>query len=400
MAKKTSKKKSTSRKKTSAAKAKPATKSTKSRSGRRTKTPELFDNRVKTLQKRLRDDGLDGVLISNPRDTRYLTGFIGDDSWTLVTANGRATHIITDGRFEEQVANEAPHAKAIIRKGALPPELEKLMDKLKVGKLALQAEYATLAESKRLAKQIGAKRLVPWSDGLITQRAVKTADEVKRIRQALAIQQNAFLKTLEFIDPGMSEEQIAGFLEYQMRSLGADGVSFPTIVAVDANASLPHAIPGRKKVKRGSSILIDWGAKYGGYCSDLTRVVAVGKMSKQMQEIYKVTLEAQIAGIEAIGPGVKLADVDAAARTVIEDAGYGRQFSHSLGHGIGLDIHEQPVLSGKIRGELQPGHIVTVEPGIYLPGVGGVRIEDDVEVTEKGYRILSDLPKDLESAII
>ena len=185
-----------------------------------------------------------------------------------------------------------------------------------------------------------------------------------------------------------------------MRLLGADGPSFPTIVAADANASLPHAIPGRRKVKKGGIVLIDWGAKWGGYCSDLTRVVALGKMPAKIQEIYQIVYDAQRAAIDAIEPGKALKEIDAAARTVIEKAGFGDQFGHSLGHGLGLDVHEQPTLSGRSKGSLEPGHVVTVEPGIYLPGVGGVRIEDDVLVTAKGRRVLSDLPATIGSTII
>ncbi|HEX7010598.1 MAG TPA: M24 family metallopeptidase, partial [Phycisphaeraceae bacterium] len=188
---------------------------------------------------------------------------------------------------------------------------------------------------------------------------------------------------------------------YQMRKLGADGPSFPTIVAADASASLPHAIPGPRKLRKNGIVLIDWGARWGGYCSDLTRVVALGRMPPKLREIYQIVLDAQLAAIDAIAPGKPLKEVDAAARRLIERAGYGRQFGHSLGHGIGLDIHEMPTLSPRSdKGELEPGHVVTVEPGIYLPGIGGVRIEDDVLVTPRGAQVLSRLPKDLKSAMI
>ena len=203
------------------------------------------------------------------------------------------------------------------------------------------------------------------------------------------------------LKPGQHEAELAAFLEYRVRALGADGVSFPTIVAADANAALPHAIPGRRKLKAGSSVLIDWGARFGGYCSDMTRVVALGKMKPKVREIYQIVLDAQLAAIDAIKPGVRQVDVDRVARDVIDQAGYGEQFGHGLGHGLGLDIHEAPRLSPLAGdGVLQPGHVVTVEPGIYLPGQGGVRIEDDVLVTERGHRVLTDLPKTLESAII
>jgi Xaa-Pro aminopeptidase len=198
----------------------------------------------------------------------------------------------------------------------------------------------------------------------------------------------------------MSESEVVALLEYNMRWIGGEGVSFPTIVAVGPNGSLPHAVPGRTRLKAGKPILIDCGCRADGYCSDLTRVVSIGQMPRKIEEIYNVVLEAQQAAIDAIEPGKSLQEIDAVARDIITDAGYGEQFGHSLGHGIGLEIHEQPTLSKRSEGELVAGHVVTVEPGIYLPGVGGVRIEDDVLVTEKGRRVLSSLPKDLESAII
>ena len=185
-----------------------------------------------------------------------------------------------------------------------------------------------------------------------------------------------------------------------MRMLGADEAAFPTIVAADVNAALPHAIPGTTKVKRGGIVLIDWGARFHGYHSDMTRVIAFGRMPRAIKEIYRVVADAQQAGIAAIKPGVRLKDVDAAARKVIKRAGYGKQFSHSLGHGLGLNIHECPSLAPTAKGVLEASMVVTVEPGIYLGGVGGVRIEDDVVVTARSGRLITDLPKSLESAII
>ena len=367
-------------------------------------TPDHLKARIKSLQLRLKAANLDALLVSNPVDIRYLTGFVGDDSWLLVRSNSIIVHILSDFRFDEQIAKEAPHAKAIMRKTSLTVALKQLVEKYKLGKIGLQQDHVTLAQSKAIGKELGRSTIKPFDDGMLVQRAVKDKTEVKPILKALDIQQEAFKRTCEYIKPGMTEYQIAAYLEYQMRLLGADGTSFPSIVAADANASLPHAIPGQKKVRKGGIILIDWGAKFGGYCSDLTRVVAIGKMPVKIKEIYQICLDAQMAAIDAIAPGKKLSDIDKVARDIISKAGYGSQFGHSLGRGIGLDIHEQPVLASRAKGVLEPGHIVTVEPGIYLPGVGGVRIEDDVLVTESssggGKKVLSDLPKTLESAII
>lgn len=359
-----------------------------------------INQRIKTLQQRIADWPADALLVTNPPDIRYLTGFAGEDSWALVRARAKKVHVLSDHRYQEDIADDAPQVTAIMRKKTLADEVGKLADRLKLDTLAIQADYCTLAQRKRLAKAVGARRLKDVDDGLIHQRAVKTPDEVKAIRKAIAIQQQAYENMLAFIEPGQTEYEVAAYLEYQMRALGADGRSFATIVAADANASKPHATPGKKKIRKGGIVLIDWGAKWGGYCGDLTRVIGVGGMNKKMREVYSIVLDAQMAAVDAIAPGKALADIDKVARDIIKKAGYGKRFAHGLGHGIGLDIHEQPVLSYRSEDVLKPGQVVTVEPGIYLPGVGGVRIEDDVLVTDSGRRILSSLPKDLKSAII
>ncbi len=363
--------------------------------------PTLWlSERVRVMRKRLRPTGASGLLVTNPCDIRYLTGFVGDDSWALIPMRGAKVYILSDFRFEEQIQKEAPHAVVIMRSKSLAEELAALTRRLKLDKITVQPGCVTVLLRKVLAKHLGARRILAIDDGMFAQRAVKDVGEVKAIRRAISIQQQAFRETCEFIKPGLSEYEVAAYLEYRMRALGADGVSFPSIIAAGANASLPHAVPGKTKIKAGGSVLIDWGAKWGGDCSDLTRVVAVGKMKPKIREIYKIVLDAQMAAIDTIGPGKRQSDIDAVARRVIEKAGYGDRFGHSLGHGIGLDIHELPVLASKAAGVLEAGQVVTVEPGIYLPGVGGVRIEDDVLVTPKGHKVLSNLPKSLESAII
>jgi Xaa-Pro aminopeptidase len=366
------------------------------------KAPAVLTARVATLRERLIEADHDAALIVNPVDIRYLTGFVGDDSWLLVMARpgGRPT-VLSDSRFDTQIKQEAPHVTAVMRKGGLAEELKKLMDKRSLPAVAVQQASISVGQFAKLGEVLGKRRVKAWDDGLLAQRSVKSAEEIKLIRRAGQIQQKAFADTLKFIKPGQREQEVAAFLEYRLRVHGADGPSFRSIVAADANAALPHAIPGRKKLRKGSLVLIDWGAKLQGYCSDMTRVVALGKMKPKLGEIYQIVLEAQLAGIDAIAPGAKLTDVDEAARQVVKKAGYAKFFGHGLGHGLGLDIHEAPRLSPQAGdGVLEPGHVVTVEPGIYLPGVGGVRIEDDVAVTGTGHRVLTHLPKDLESAII
>jgi len=362
--------------------------------------PAHLRARLGALRKRIREWDIDALLVSHAKDIRYLTGFIGDDSWLVVPAGASNVTVISDFRFEQEIQREAPHVSVKMRQSGLAQALKELAAQKGYQQVAFQARYVTVAGRQALAKAIGAKHLTAVDDGLLAQRAVKDDAEIRAIRRALKIQQEAFRRTVGQIQPGQSEQQIAAHLEYQMRMLGADGCAFPTIVAVGANASLPHAIPGGRKVKKGQIILIDWGAVWNGYCSDLTRVVAVGAMSAKMREVYRIVLEAQRVAIDAIAPGKLLSEIDATARRVIEKAGYGDRFGHSLGHGLGLDVHEQPTLSEKSKGALMPGQVVTVEPGIYLPGIGGVRIEDDVLVTGRGRRVLSDLPSAPEFTII
>jgi len=362
--------------------------------------PSHLPGRVRALQGRVRRSAADALLITNPPDIRYLTGFAGDDSWLLVRQRAATVHVLSDFRFEEQIQRSAPHVATVIRKRTLAEALASLCRRLRVERVALQADHVTLAQRRALVKRIGARNLVTVNDGLLDQRAVKGPEEIAAISRAIRIQEQAFRKTLAHIKPGRTEVQIAAHLEYQMRRLGSQGASFPTVVAVGSNASLPHAVSGGRKVRNGSLVLIDWGATFKGYCGDLTRTIAVGRMSPKMKRVYSLVLKAQRAAIDAVAPGKTLAEIDTVARNIIEDAGYGAQFGHSLGHGIGLSVHEQPVLAKRAKGVLEPGNIVTVEPGIYLPGSMGVRIEDDVLVTQRGRRVLSKLSTDLQSAII
>jgi Xaa-Pro aminopeptidase len=358
--------------------------------------PDHLHARLLRLRQQLRKLQLDALLINHPPDIQYLTGFSGEDSWALVTR----TQVIalSDRRFEEELADHHPYVRAVMRPASLAEALEPVARSVK--RLGVQAEHLSLSARKSIVKHRGSKRLVETQNVVLDLRAVKDTHEISLIQQAVRIQEQAFAELLRVLKPGMMERQIAALLEYRMRELGADEAAFKTIVGADANASIPHYRPAGAKMKKNGIVLIDFGARVGGYCSDMTRVVALGKMPPKIKEIYQVVRAAHQAGIEAIGPGVSLPDVDKAARQVIEDAGYGKQFGHGLGHGIGLEIHEAPRLSNKATGKLEPGHIVTVEPGIYLPGIGGVRLEDDVLVTATGRRNLCSLPTDLDSAII
>ena len=360
--------------------------------------PPHLSVRTARLRRQITQVGLDGLLVSNPADIRYLSGFCGDDSWLVITRRSR--RMISDLRFQQELSRTCPWIRSVMRRGRLHEALAKVARSMRIGRLGFQAEHITVAQARVLAKSVGGKRLKAVTGWLAELRAVKDDVELASIRRAIRIQEQAFGQLVSHIRPGMTEQEVAAYLEYTMKQLGASGSSFSTIVAAGTNSALPHAVPGRRRLKRNQIILIDFGARVDGYCGDLTRVVCLGRMPARLAKVYQIVREAQLAAVEAIKPGVLLRDVDAVARRIIRKAGYGSRFAHSLGHGIGLDIHEQPILSPRIDGELRPGHVVTVEPGIYLPGIGGVRIEDDVAVTERGRRKLSSLPTDLESAMI
>ena len=358
--------------------------------------------RVTDLQKRLPNWRADGLLLTQPRDIRYLTGFVGDDSWAIVSAKSKKVVIISDSRFDEEIDQTAPQATKVVRdsKTSLIDELNTQLLPLGVRYLAVQEQYLTLATSEKLREKVKGVSFIAVNDGLLDQRAVKDASEVEKIKKAVAIQQQAFTDMLGYIKPGMTELQAAAYLEFRMMDLGAESCSFQSIVGAGANASLPHYRPGTAKLEKNNILLVDWGAKYHGYHSDMTRTIAFGKMPAKIQEIYKIVHEAQLAAIDALKPGASCKEIDKIARDIINKAGYEKQYQHGLGHGIGLQIHESPRFGHHAEGELKPGHVVTIEPGIYLPGIGGVRLEDDVLITEKGHTVLCDLPKGLEFAII
>ncbi|MBB6440351.1 M24 family metallopeptidase [Phycisphaera mikurensis] len=369
--------------------------------------PLELKSRLKPLQRRVKEAGLDAALLNLPLDLRYLTGFVGDDSWLLVPARGGAV-ILTDARFAEQVEREAPGTRAVIRKGLMAEAVAGVIGKRGYAKLGLQETGFTLEGKKRLKKGLRsgfrgagrAPKLVAFEDGLASQRALKTPEEIEKIRAAGELQQRAFEEIVGGLAAGQQESAVAGLLEYRMRERGADGAAFHTIVAADANAALPHAIPGPAKLRASGFVLIDWGARLDGYCADMTRVVALRRFSRKMADVYDAVLEAQEAAIAAIAPGVRLRDVDKAARDLLTARGYGEAFGHGLGHGLGLNVHEDPRLSplAPKNGRLEVGHVVTVEPGVYLPGIGGVRIEDDVAVVEGGKDVLTTLPKQRSDA--
>lgn len=358
----------------------------------------IIKDRIARCRREMKRKKISAYLISKPMDYYYLTGFTGEDSAVLLTP--REVHMISDGRFATTLDQECPWARRWMRQLLLNDEIAKVCQQLKLRTLAIQPDALTLDDYDQLRKLHKGTRFTKAPDILGEMRKVKDGSELAILRRAIRTAEGAFEAMCASIRIGQTEEQLAARLEYEMRLRGASGRSFPSIVAEGPNAALPHAHPGKRKVKRGSAVLFDWGARQPYYCSDLTRVICIGSIPPKIAEIYDITLQAQLKAIKAVKPGARMCDVDKVARDHITEAGYGKEFGHGLGHGLGLNVHEAPSLSWRSKERLAEGMVVTVEPGIYLPGVGGVRVEDDIVVTASGCRVLSKLNKDLQAAVI
>jgi len=360
---------------------------------------------LKVRQKRVRDAmealKLDALLLTHPPDLAYLTNFTGDDSIGVITEKDFV--LVTDFRYQEQAEQEAGWLKLRIRDGKMADALAKALVEVAVMRVGFEANFTAFGQVHALdravkeIKEASPVELVPLEDVMTNVRKVKDDHEIDLIRKSVGVAEEAFEAIRGEIKVGLSENYLAGLLVFELRSRGASDGSFPAIVAAGASSSLPHYRPGETLVQRDAPLLFDWGALYKGYCSDLTRTLMIGRVSARLKKIYSVVLEAQQAAIAFLRPGVTTIQVDRVARDVIEKAGFGKQFGHGLGHGIGRDIHELPTMrKNGGEDELRPGMIVTVEPGIYLPGEGGVRIEDDVLITHSGNEVLSSLDRSFE----
>lgn len=360
---------------------------------------DSFVRRRKVLRRRLKKEGISGILVTKTENVRYLTGFGGEDSYLLLWDEHEV--LISDSRFTQQIREECPGLDAHIRRTgvSLAQAAVNLANQAKLGSLAVEASIslATYEKIKSAAKHA---ELVQTEDWIDQMRAIKDKGEIARIRQAVQFAERAFAAVKATLRPDHTEKEIADLLEYQMRVLGARCSAFPTIVAVGERAALPHAIPTDRKVKEHICVLVDWGADEGWYKSDLTRVLVTGRIVPKFAKVYETVARAQQAAIDLVRPGVLAHDVDAAARRVIAEAGFGRLFGHGLGHGLGLEVHELPRLGPKSSCVLKPGMVVTIEPGIYIPHWGGVRIEDDVLVTRDGHEVLTRAPKALEEVVV
>ena len=359
----------------------------------------MIAERIRKLRSRIARLDADGLLVTNFTNVTYLTRFTGDDSFLLVTADDVV--ILSDPRYTTQLAEECPELTAKIRQPgrSLLAATVAQIKKCKVSRLLVEGDSMTAAMFQKL--QEAAPCRLELTAGLVEAlREIKDAAEITALRSAIDQAERAFRVIRVGIRPSQTEREVAHLLEHQIRLFGGAGCSFPPIVAVGDRSALPHASPTSRAIGESPFLLIDWGACEGLYRSDLTRMLVRDKIPAKFAKVYSVVHRAQRAAIEAIRPGETMHNVDAVARGVIDDAGYGKRFGHGLGHGIGLDIHEGPRLGVNQSAELKAGMVVTVEPGIYLPGWGGIRIEDDVLVTRTGHEVLTSLGSDLADVLI
>ena len=344
------------------------------------------------LRARFSELGIDGMLITNGYNRRYMTGFTGTAGVVLI--GEKKAVFITDFRYVEQASRQINGYEIIQHMGSIIDEVAKQAADLGIKRLGFEQDHLSFATYKSYENTVQAE-LVPVSGVVEKLRLIKSDAEIKILKEAAEIADAAFQHILSFIRPGIREIDVANELEFFMRKNGAISSSFDIIVASGYRSALPHGVATEKVIEKGEFVTLDFGAYYKGYCSDITRTVAVGEVSGELRSIYKIVLEAQLRGMTGIKPGMTGREADALTRDYITEKGYGDYFGHSTGHGIGLEVHEGPGLSVRTDTVLEPGMVVTVEPGIYIPGLGGVRIEDDTVVTKDGNESLTHSPKDL-----
>ena len=348
--------------------------------------------RVEKLQAKLKEQNLDALMVTNPFNLRYVSHFTGTAGLAVLTQE--KAFFITDFRYTEQ-ANEQAKGFEIIRNiGSIYEEVAKLVKSENIERLGFEQDVISYATFTNLEEIIKCE-LVPVSGFVESLREIKDQEEIDVIQQAIKITEAAYQHILKEIKPGMTELEVANKLDFFMREQGASSVSFDTIVASGVRSALPHGVASDKVIEHGDMITIDFGCYYNGYVSDMTRTFALGDPGEKLKEVYEIVREAHARVNSAVKAGMTGAEVDAIARDYITEKGYGEAFGHSTGHGIGLEVHEGPSISFKNDKKLVPGNAITNEPGIYLPGIGGVRIEDDLLITEDGNKNLMSLPTDL-----
>ncbi len=350
-----------------------------------------MNQRIEAIRQWISQEKVDAVLLNKPANRFYATGFTGSAGTVVITPD--ELYMITDFRYKSQVQEQSPdftyleidkHETAI-----------KYINNLGFKRVGIEEEFISYSLAMSYEDQIPGIELVPMKSQLTKIRSVKSAEEVASVKKAAALADEGWDMIQKKVRPGVSEKELALELEVYMRKKGANDVSFKFIVASGTRSALPHGIASDKLIEAGDFVVFDYGNLVNGYCSDMTRTLVVGQATDQQKEIYDTVLKAQIASLEAVKPGITGTELDLIARDIITEAGYGDYFGHGLGHGVGIEIHELPHVNHLGTEPLIPGNIITIEPGIYLPELGGVRIEDLVLVTENGYEVLSHSDKAL-----
>ena len=340
--------------------------------------------RIEKIRTAMQSENLAGFLITSPYNLRYATGFTGTTGLAVITLE--AAYFVTDFRYTEQAATQCEGYTIVQNVGPIYDEVAKIVKADKLANLAFEENFVSFATYDALVDLIETD-LEPVE--------VKEPAEIETIRQACAIADQAYTHILDYVKPGMTEIQVATEVDFFMRSLGASSVSFETIVASGLRSAMPHGVASEKVIEAGDLITLDFGCYYNGYVSDMTRTFAIGDPGEQLKELYQLVLDAQLKVTAAAGPGVSGVELDAVARDYFREHGHAEAFGHSTGHGIGLEIHEGPNVSRLAEKRFVPGNVITNEPGLYYPEVGGIRIEDDLLVTAEGVEVLTKSPREL-----
>ncbi len=353
-----------------------------------------FVSRQKKIASWLDERNIDALLVTHLPNVRYLSGFTGSAGILLVMRKGRV--FFTDGRYSTQARKEVEGSRIVIPKVPIMQAAAGYLGRTAVRTLAVEAEHITLATRSLLKNAMPRNIRLKEVEGAVERfRRAKDAEELTIIREAVIAGANLMEPALASIRPGVTEQQVAAEIEYAARTAGAEGMSFETIVASGPRSALPHGVASASPIVRKGFVVLDFGVILQGYCSDMTRTVHVGKVGDRDRRLYDAVLRAQLAAIAAVKPGVEAGEVDLAARSTLRKAKLDKYFTHSTGHGVGLEIHETPRIGRGQREVLKPGMVITIEPGVYIPGRAGVRIEDMVVVTERGCEVLTPASKDL-----
>jgi len=347
-----------------------------------------FNKRLNRVKGLLEKHDVDSILVTKPQNVRYISGYTGEDACLLITPSKR--YLITDERFALQAKKDVRDFSIVIAGPSLPDVITGLARKAKIGRLGFESSDLSYASYERIKSGVKGAEAVSVHGMIEAIRQVKDEAEIGLIRDSVNILENAVTYFRSILKPGLSENDLAARTEYFIRAASGEWASFELIVASGANSAFPHARPGDRLIRPNDMVLLDLGVSYEGYKSDLTRVFFLGKIDSEHKRIYSIVKEAQRRSIKAIKPGARISDIDKIARGFINGKGLGKRFGHALGHGIGLEVHESPSISSRNHAALKTGMVFTVEPAVYIPGWGGVRIEDMVLVTRKGCEVLTD----------